>query len=113
MRTDKHYTGTMAPGAVIAIHTDPWLQDAETGDPVDLHPFAPTDPRPLRLDDCECLEWAIIPGVFAPCNDQYGIEAHDDCRAFPGDLEAAEALAAHLTTITGRTYEVWYTEATL
>jgi hypothetical protein len=64
----------------------------------------------LAADDCECIAWAILPGVFAPCNGEFGIEAHDDCREYAGDIEAAEALAAHLASITGRTYEIWYEE---
>jgi hypothetical protein len=110
MSTTKRYTGTLAPGAYIATGTDPWLQDAATGERVDLRPFEPTEPRYLEDGDCECVEWAILPGVFAPCNAEFGIEAHDDCRTFAGDFEAAEALAAHLTSITGRTYEIWYEE---
>lgn len=106
----KRYTGPLAPGAHIAADTDPWLQDAATGERIDLRPFEPTEPRSLAADDCECIAWAILPGVFAPCNGEFGIEAHDDCREYAGDFEAAEALAAHLASITGRTYEIWYEE---
>lgn len=106
----KRYTGTLAPGAYIAPETDPWLQDAATGEPVDLRPFEPTEARALAADDCECAASAILPGVFAPCNDEHGIEAHDECGRYAGDIEAAEALAAHLAAITGKTYEVWFEE---
>lgn len=108
--TTKRYTGPLAPGAYIASGTEPWLQDAATGEPVDLLPFEPTEPRSLTADDCECRAWAILPGVFAPCNTPYGIEAHDECREFAGDIEAAEALAAHLSTVTGKMYEIWFEE---
>lgn len=106
--TTTRYSGPLASGAYIARETDPWLQDAATGERVDLRPFEPTTPRALAADDCECAAAAILPGVFAPCNDEFGIEAHDECGRHAGDLEAAEALAAHLSAITGKTYEVWF-----
>ena len=108
--TTTRYTGTLTPGAYIATGTDPWLQDAATGEPVDLRTFEPTEARAFAEDDCECIASAILPGVFAPCNDEHGIEAHDECGRYTGDLDAAEALAAHLAAITGKTYEVWFTE---
>ncbi len=110
MSTTKRYDGApLAPDAYIAPDSDPWLQDAATGERVNLQPFTPT-PRDTDPGDCECAASAILPGVFAPCNDDYGIEAHDECAAFPGDLEAAAALAAYLSTVTGRTLEVWFEE---
>lgn len=109
--TTKRYSGTLAPGAYIATGTDPWLQDAATGEPVDLEAFeAAAERKPETEDvDCEC-EWSWFPGAFAPVNNAYGIQACDSCDRIPGDLDAAQAIAAHLTTITGKTYEVWFEE---
>ena len=109
--TTTRYSGPLTRGAYIASETDPWLQDATTGERIDLRPFEPTTRRALTDDDCECAAAAILPGVFAPCNDEFGIEAHDECGQFAGDLEAAEALAAHLGALTGKTYEVWFEQA--
>jgi hypothetical protein len=73
--------------------TDPWLQVEGEYEPVNLAWFDTS---------------AFPKGVFAPVNDNYGIERDDEADVFDGDFEAALALAAHLHTITGLTYEVWF-----
>lgn len=79
--------------ALIATDTDPWLQVAGSSERVDL----------TRFDEA-----AFPAGVFAPVNTDYGVERDDEADVFEGDFEAAVALAGHLHTITGLTYEVWF-----
>lgn len=89
----RRYTGGRV---MIESETDPWLQEENTSEPVDLSVFDPS-----KFPD----------GVFAPVNDNYSVEKEDGSTVFSDDLSAALALAAHLHTITGHTYEVWFTAA--
>ena len=112
--TTKRWDGEdLAPGHYIATDSEPWLRDPETGEDVNLAAFEAAAPRtPETVDvDCEC-EWSWFPGAFAPVNSDYGIQACDSCDTYEGDLETAAAIAAHLTTITGKAYEIWYEETT-
>ena len=81
----------------IAEGSDPWLQ--RDGSVVNLRPhLARLSPDP----DCDCPG-----GVFAPTGNgptDQGIERCDECQTHPGDLAAAEALAA----LIGPGVTVWY-----
>jgi hypothetical protein len=83
---------------MLASETDPWLQRPD-GSEVDLEPHL----APLAVGDCgECRG-----GFFAPTDNGptgQGIELCDACNKFPGDLDAAVALAA----LIGPDVSVWY-----
>jgi len=85
---ERQWTGD--PTAVIESETDPWICDAE-GTPLDLTSFND------NLVDGPCGNGGhAIPGVIAPMNSEFGIQRCDECDVYPGDLDAAQALADHL-----------------
>lgn len=86
----------------IAFGTDAWLETAG-GIVLDL-----TNYEPSTTSDCGTCGWGLLAGIFAPVNDEFGIEACDECRRYPGDLDAARALADYLNELTGWIYTVHY-----
>ena len=74
-------------GVFIAPGTDPWIE-------VDGKPVTwPREGVPeAEGNDCEC-EGSPVPGVLTSANSEAGIQRCDPCHLFPGDLEAAFALA--------------------
>lgn len=85
---------------MIADQTNPWVCDRSgrvvTVDDVSTGGLAA---------DCDC--WPI-PGVILGMDDPHGIQRCDTCLVYPGDLEAAYALAQHL----GPQHSVRYVPAT-
>ncbi|MGI6797691.1 hypothetical protein [Gordonia sihwensis] len=91
---------TDTPEILIARGTNPWLVD-DAGAMIDLTTLRSTG-------ETACGDCGPIAGVIAPMDDQYGIQRCDACSIYPGDLEAAYALAQHL----GASYTVMYETAT-
>lgn len=73
---------------IIAAETEPWLQ-RDNGEEIDLTEYD-LDTLLPQLNDCDGCAGT---GVFAPVNTNHGINRCDQCQAFPGDLEAAAAVA--------------------
>lgn len=89
MSAEREYLGTGEER--IAFGGSIWLAD-KSGEPVDLTPYEGTLPH----------------GVFAPVNDDYGIERDDELAVFNTDFDAAGAIRDYLAPITGKTYVIWY-----
>lgn len=83
------FMGAELPDDVfIADGTNPWIE---------VDGVAVTWPRADLAaapgNDCDCFDQPV-PGVLAPMDSDVGVQACDECKLFPGDLEAAQALAA-------------------
>lgn len=87
------------PGAVIESETSPWIT-APDGSVVS---FLTSDL--LLTGGGGCMEDIhFIPGVLAPMDTDEGIQRCDACNIYPGDLEAAAAVAK----IYGPGFTVWF-----
>lgn len=54
------------------------------------------DSRPMATIQCEACVNSPLPGVLYDTNAGNGVQRCDICHLYPGDLEAAAALAKHL-----------------
>ena len=88
------------PGALIHGHTNPWLRDPDGSDADLAARFGPTP----TAADSPCGACGPLAGILAPMDTGHGIQRCDVCDLYPGDLEAAAALAAHL----GSGHTVWF-----
>jgi len=90
MSTDNilTFTGELAEGVYIATGTNPWVE--VDGKPVD---WTQRDLAVAPDNDCDTCCDQTIPGAIAAMDTDIGIQACDNCKRFPGDLEAAQALA--------------------
>lgn len=72
---------------LIASDTNPWVE--VDGKPVDW--TTTTLPR----TECPCGEMGhvIVPGVLDGMDSEHGVQRCDTCNTYPGDLDAALALA--------------------
>lgn len=86
--------------ALIHGHTNPWIRDPHGAD-VDLAERFGHFPT---ATDSPCGECGPLPGTLAPMDTHRGIQRCDACDLYPGDLDAAAALAASL----GTGYTVWF-----
>jgi len=85
---ERTFDGTpLEEGVLIAEGTDPWIE---------VDGKSVTWPREGFLgaegNNCECTG-SPVPGVLTSMNSEAGIQRCDTCGLFPGDLEAALALA--------------------
>lgn len=95
MMTAVVYDGTLPEGVLIADRTNPWIE--VDGEPVDWERWSLANLDKLDFDGCEegCGAGGTpLAGVIAPMDTVIGVQRCDTCDVFPGDLEAAQALAA-------------------
>lgn len=74
-------------GLLIASCTNPWIH--VDGQPYDWQ----AKPLPAATNDCEQCAESPVPGAIPAMDTPAGIQRCDQCELFPGDLEAAAALA--------------------
>jgi hypothetical protein len=81
---------------------NPWLEYLDRK--ANLIDLFESEPR----RGCESCSLSPIPGILIAMDDDYGIQRCDLCARYPGDLEAAQALADHLGEEFLRVYVVRY-----
>lgn len=96
------------PNAVIESETNPWLRDRFGSGDLNLAKMNETFARHMLPHACDPNMYDLVPGVLAPMDTAHGIQRCDACNLFPGDLDAARALADRLQELTGSTIDVWY-----
>ena len=97
---EKQFDPATCAEDTIAAGTNPWIHDG-SGAVVTLETMSSV----IAGEDCNC---GPIPGVLAPMDTDIGVQRCDECELYPGDLEAAAALARHL----GDDHTVWFEVAT-
>lgn len=93
--TSNEVQWTGSETAVIESETNPWIKDP-SGIPISFASADVTGPCGEAIH--------FIPGVLAPMDTDEGIQRCDQCELYPGDLEAARAVAETF----GPGFTIWF-----